>query len=145
MKYLFKSAEEVILASGSPRRRAYLEDLGINFRVIAADIIESVLPTESPITYVERMAREKAESVGGKYPGRWVVAADTAVCFDDMILGKPIDKNDAVEMLLRLSGQEHMVHTGICLLNKALTVCDIRVVSSRVIFWDYKRVLQRIV
>ena len=137
MKQLFKSTVEVILASGSPRRRAYLEGLGIAFRVIAADITETVLAEESPAQYVERMAREKAESVGGNYLDRWVVAADTVVCFDDMILGKPIDENDAVKTLLRLSGQEHVVHTGVCLLNKALNVCDIRVVSSRVIFRDY--------
>jgi len=137
MKQIFKSTAEVILASGSPRRRAYLESLGIVFRVIAADITETILAEESPVHYVERMAREKAESVGRNYPDRWVVAADTVVCFDDMILGKPIDENDAIKTLLHLSGQEHVVHTGVCLLNKALNVCDIRVVGSRVIFQDY--------
>ena len=137
MEQLFKSTAEVILASGSPRRHAYLEGLGIAFRVIAADITETVLAEESPAQFVERMAREKAESVGGKYPDRWVVAADTVVCLDDMILGKPIDENDAVKMLLCLSGEEHVVCTGVCLLNHAFNVCDIRVVSSRVIFRDY--------
>ena len=137
MKQIFKSTAEVILASGSPRRRAYLESLGIVFRVIAADITETILAEESPAQYVERMAREKAESVERNYPDCWVVAADTVVCFDDMILGKPIDENDAVKTLLHLSGQEHVVHTGVCLLNKALNVCDIRVVGSRVIFQDF--------
>ncbi len=138
MRQLFKSTAEIILASGSPRRRAYLEDLGISFRVIAADITETVLAEESPAQYVERMAREKAESVGGKYPERWVVAADTVVCLGDMVLGKPIDKNDAVNTLLRLSGQEHVVRTGVCLLNMAFNICDIRVMNSKVIFWDYR-------
>lgn len=138
MNSLFESTVEILLASGSPRRRTYLESLGISFRVIAADIIETVLATESPTAYVGRMAREKAESIGTQYPERWIVAADTVVCLDETILGKPTDKEDAVEMLLRLSGKEHEVHTGVCLLNRALTVCDIRVVSSRVVFWNYK-------
>jgi len=137
MKQLFNNTAELILASGSPRRRAYLEDLGLSFCVIAADITETILEAETPAAYVERMAREKAASVGRKYFDRWIVAADTVVCLGDRVLGKPKDKKDAIEMLLRLSGQEHMVHTGVCLLNKSLTVCDIRVVSSRVIFWNY--------
>ncbi len=134
---LFNNTEELILASGSPRRRTYFEDLGLTFHVMAADIEEIILPTESPGTYVERMAREKAESVAGKYHDRWIVAADTVVCFEDMVLEKPVDKNDAVEMLLRLSGKEHVVRTGVCLLNKNISVCDICSVSSRVIFWDF--------
>ncbi len=134
---LFNSTEELILASGSPRRRAYLEDLGIVFRVIAADIEEIILPAESANTYVERMAREKAESVAETYSDCWIAAADTVVCFEDMVLEKPVDKNAAVEMLLRLSGKEHCVRTGVCLLNKNLSVCDICSVSSRVVFWNF--------
>jgi len=134
---LFNSTEALILASGSPRRRAYLEDLGIVFRVIAADIEEIILPAESADTYIARMAREKAESVAGTYSDCWIVAADTVVCFEDMVLEKPVDKNDAVEMLLRLSGKEHLVRTGVCLLNKDLSVCDICSVCSRVVFWNF--------
>lgn len=134
---LLNSTGELILASGSPRRRAYLEDLGIAFRVIAADIEEKIFPAELSAAYVERMAREKAESVAGTYSDYWIVAADTVVCLEDMVLEKPVDKNDAVEMLLRLSGKEHFVRTGICLLNKNLSVCDICSVTSRVVFWDF--------
>ena len=137
MTRLFNSTEELILASGSPRRRAYLEDLGLRFRVMPADIEEIILPSESPGTYIERMAREKAENVAVKCYDSWIVAADTVVCFEDMVLEKPVDKSDAVEMLSRLSGKEHVVRTGVCLLNRNLSVCDICSASSRVIFWNF--------
>lgn len=137
MNCLLKSTEELILASSSPRRRAYLEDLGLVFRVLTADIDETVVPDELPETYVKRMALEKAESVAEKFHESWIVAADTVVCFGERVLGKPIDKDDAARMLLLLSGKEHVVLTGVCLLNKRQSICDVFSVSSRVIFWDF--------
>lgn len=136
MSQLLNSAEEIILASGSPRRHAYFKDLGLSFRIIAADIEEKKIPSETAVAYIERLAREKAESVAEKYPGNWIVAADTVVCFADMVLEKPDNEAAAVEMLLRLSGREHTVRTAVCLHNKAQGVSEICSVSSVVVFWD---------
>lgn len=134
MSQLFTSTEEIILASGSPRRREYLEDLGLFSRAISADIEERRYPAETSAVYIERLAREKAGRVAEKYPECWVVAADTVVCLDDMVLEKPVDEDDAVDMLLRLSGREHVVRTAVCLQNLAQTVCDISLVSTGVLF-----------
>ena len=135
MSRLITNKEEIILASGSPRRRAYLNDLGLSFSVRVAEIEEKIFPDESPVAYIERLARTKAENVAEKNPKNWIVAADTVVCFEGMVLEKPLDEADAVFMLLRLSGQEHVVKTSICLYNKELSVADICTVSTRVLFW----------
>jgi nucleoside triphosphate pyrophosphatase len=89
--------------------------LGVPFEVHAADLDESWIEGESPEAHVERLAREKAESVGAEYPGRLVLAGDTVVVLDGDILGKPADSLDAAEMLLRLSGREHYVASGLAL------------------------------
>ena len=89
-----------------------LKSAGIAFRVQAADIDESHLPGETPVEYVRRLAREKAEAV----PGELVLGADTVVVVDGQILGKPVDTGDAVRMLRLLSGRKHEVITGVCLL-----------------------------
>jgi len=136
MSRLFTCAEEIILASGSPRRRAYLEELGVFSRAISADIEERKYPAETSVTYIERLAREKAGYVAERCPGFWVVAADTVVCLDDMVLEKPLNEDDAVDMLLRLSGREHIVRTAVCLQNQAKSVCDISLVSTGVSFWE---------
>jgi len=136
MSQLFNSAEEIILASGSPRRHAYFKDLGLSFRVVPADIEEKKIPAETPVAYIERLAREKAESVAEKNPGNWIVAADTVVCLGDMVLEKPENEAAAVAMLLRLSGREHTVRTAVCLQNKAQGISEICSVSTVVVFWD---------
>ncbi len=76
---------------------------------------ESWIEGESPEAHVERLAREKAEAVAAGYPGRPVLAGDTVVVLDGDILGKPVDSRDAAEMLLRLSGREHYVASGLAL------------------------------
>ena len=81
--------------------------------VTPADIDEEPRPGERPIPYVERLAREKADAVDGPI----VVAADTTVDLDGVILGKPSDGADAHEMLRRLSGRTHRVHTGVAVRN----------------------------
>ena len=103
---------EFVLASGSPRRRELLEQLGLTFSVVPADIDESVRPGEDPRVYVRRLSREKAwaVSVGSDAV---VIAADTTVDVDGAIIGKPIDGHDARSMLARLSDRTHRVHTGV--------------------------------
>jgi septum formation protein len=104
----------VVLASGSPRRRELLDQLGIVFSVRAADIDESVLEGEDPVTYVARLSREKAAAVPVD-PGTLVIAADTTVDVDGAILGKPADAAEARAMLAAMSGRRHHVHTGVTL------------------------------
>ena len=106
-----------MLASASPRRREILENLGLGFRVQAADIDETRAPGELPARYVARLAREKAEAVAGWLSGPCaVLAADTTVVIDDEVLEKPCDRADSERMLRALRGRVHQVHTGVCLL-----------------------------
>ena len=99
----------LVLASGSPRRRELLAQLGVPFTVVAADVDETPLPGESPLDLVRRLAVAKAAAVDGDP----VLAADTIVEVDGEILGKPVDTDDARRMLGRLSGRSHRVHTGV--------------------------------
>lgn len=108
------------LASASPRRRQLLEQLGLRFEVVVADVDESPKPGESPRDYVLRVARAKAEAVAARLGGPRlpVLAADTAVILDDAILGKPKDREQGLEMLSRLAGRTHQVSSGVALWNK---------------------------
>jgi septum formation protein len=110
----------LILASKSPRRYELLKQMGLDFEVIPSEAAEDFLNTESPREHVIRLAEAKAREVASKHPDRWVVAADTVVYINGSILGKPKCQEEAVEMLRRLSGQEHRVLTGfsVCHLEK---------------------------
>lgn len=103
----------LVLASGSPRRRELLEGLGVRFQVRPVDLDESPRPGEAPGDYVLRLAIEKAAA--RVEPGELVLAADTTVVVDGEILAKPLDDEDARRMLRLLAGREHSVLTGIAL------------------------------
>ena len=103
--------EPLTLASGSPRRRQLLEMLGIPLRVVPSNVPEVRRHEETPVDYVERLAREKALSV----PGRLVLGADTTVVLRDETLEKPADEADALRMLCRLQGRTHQVLTSVAL------------------------------
>jgi len=124
------------LASGSPRRRELLTQIGVAFTAISADIDETPLKDETPSAYVERLARGKAEagqrSLQKDGVDGCVLGADTAVVLDGRILGKPLDQADSLSMLLRLSGREHEVLTAIAVLDGQR--CESHVVRSRVRF-----------
>ncbi len=126
------------LASGSPRRRELLTQIGVPFTAISADIDETPLTDESPAAYVERLAHGKAEAgralLALNVPGAatCVLGADTAVVLDGQILGKPLDEADALAMLMNLSGREHEVLTAIAVLDGQR--CESRVVRSLVRF-----------
>lgn len=102
-----------VLASRSPRRSELLKQLGFDFDVIPSRVEEGWIQKETPQRQVIRLAEDKAQDVGRQYPNRWIIAADTIVCLDDFILGKPKNTEEAFEMLSRLSGQEHSVITGL--------------------------------
>ena len=102
----------LILASASPRRARILESLGLKFEVRPADVDESVLPGESPVAAVRRLARAKA-LVPKRGGPDCVIGADTLVVLAARILGKPKDQSEARSMLRRLSGRTHVVVTGV--------------------------------
>ena len=103
----------LILASTSPRRQELLGFYSIPFEVIPSGAEEDA--SGSGQEQVRQLARRKCEDVAARYPDRMVLAADTLVCVDDAVLGKPADAEDALRMLKLLSGREHQVHTGVCL------------------------------
>ena len=110
---------KIILASASPRRKELLEKLDLDFSVCPADIDESLLPDEDAAMYPLRTAVQKAMAVAKTEEDALVIAADTVVAVDDDILGKPRDEAEAKAMLQRLSGREHIVITGIGVVDTA--------------------------
>jgi septum formation protein len=107
------SPEILTLASRSPRRRQLLEMLGIAVRVVPSELPEVRRPSETPVDYVERLAREKALHV----PGTLVLGADTTVVLRDEVLEKPRDAADALRMLRKLQGRTHQVVTSVALVS----------------------------
>lgn len=107
----------LILASGSPRRRELLQQIGVEFKVVTSAIDETPLPQESATAYVARMAQEKALAVAHLQPQHTILAADTIVVLHDKILIKPANREDAENILQQLSGRTHQVLTAVCLLS----------------------------
>jgi septum formation protein len=105
----------LILASASPRRRELLTQAGLRFDIVPAHIDESRRPSEDPVSYVQRLALEKAQAVSVLHPDARVLGADTTVVLDGEVLNKPNNVADAECMLRALSGSAHQVHTGIAL------------------------------
>ena len=107
------------LASASPRRRDLLRQIGVEPEVLAPEVDETVLAGESPADYVVRLARTKALAVHRERTALPVLAADTAVVIDELILGKPSGAAEGVAMLERLSGRTHSVLTAVALATPA--------------------------
>ncbi len=110
---------QVVLASNSPRRRELLKQIGLTFSIDPADVDERVLPGENPKEYTVRVALDKARAAAARANGALVIAADTIVVLDSVILGKPEGTADAERMLSLLSGRDHLVITGIAVLDSA--------------------------
>lgn len=115
----------VILASASPRRKELLQQIGIVFTTAPAHVDERALAGEEPEAYAVRVALDKARTAAKKFSSGVVIAADTIVVLDGVILGKPADTADAERMLKILSGKMHRVITGLAVMDagagKALT------------------------
>lgn len=110
----------LVLASASPRRQELLRNAGIAFAVQPADIDETPLADESARECAERLAQKKALKVWRDRPEDLVLGADTIVVVERTILGKPIDSADAARMLRLLSGRDHQVITGVCLVESGI-------------------------
>lgn len=108
---------EIILASASPRRKLLLEQIGLNFRCLPAEVDEETLPALSPRETVSNLAWQKARAVAQHIDQGIVIAADTVVVLDDLIMGKPVNREDAKYKLSLLNAREHQVMTGLCVLN----------------------------
>lgn len=105
----------VILASSSPRRKELLNELIPSFEVISSDADEIEFHEKGPVFLVEDNAKIKASSVARQFPQHWVLGADTLVFCAERVLGKPQNLEEAIEMLLFLSGKTHQVATGVSL------------------------------
>lgn len=121
----------LILASASPRRHELLEAAGIEHIVRPTHIPEDRHPGELATAFVQRIAEEKARAAS-REPQNIVLAADTVVAVGSQVLGKPLDDPNAARILRLLSGREHWVHTGICILSNTRKIVD--VASTKVSF-----------
>lgn len=123
----------IILASASPRRADILEALGIRFEVVPSQVDERTLSNEAPTDYIMRIARAKVVEVARKLKTGLVIGADTVVVLEGRLLGKPVDDEDAVQMLKSLAGRWHAVMTGVALYD----------VSTKRELVDYEKTLVR--
>ena len=123
---------QLVLASGSPRRRDLLASLGLDFEIRIPEVDERPLRAERPQSYVCRLARMKALTV--TEPGRVVLGADTTVVHDGEIIGKPDGPDDAQRILRRLQGDTHIVCTGVAVVRQVenLREVNVEVEDSRV-------------
>lgn len=115
--------DNLILASQSPRRQHLMEEAGYTFRVVVSDVDETNPPGMPGTEVPEYLAHKKAMAIAAQHPDAIIIAADTVVLLGnellgDEILGKPVDSEDAIAMLERLSGKMHRVVTGVCILDK---------------------------
>jgi len=120
MRAMKPADQKIYLASKSPRRRELLRQIGVDFELLLSDkeVDESVHPGEAPFYYVARVTHAKLDSaqqtmILRQLPHRPVLSADTTVVIDDLILGKPANHDEAVDMITRLSGRTHQVLTSI--------------------------------
>lgn len=118
---------EIILASNSPRRKELLEKNNIKFKVIVSNVEETIDSNLTVYENVKRLALLKASDVFSKNEEEIVLAADTIVVYDNMILGKPKDESDAFRMLKLLSGRTHQVVTAVAVMSKENTTVEYEV------------------
>ena len=127
------SDAQFVLASASPRRADLLRSVGFKFLIEPVDIDESINPGEEPRDYVRRMARSKAAHICSDLA---VLGADTIVLVDGEVLGKPLDRDQAISFLNTLSGREHEVVTAVAISLRGRI--EIAVVTTKVHFRDLK-------
>lgn len=137
-----------ILASSSPRRQQLIQSLGIEFTIIKPQIDETQKPDEAPLTYVMRLSKEKAQAVAARIEDDSVIlAADTVVILaadtigideSGEILGKPVDADDARQILTKLRNCPHQVVTGFTILQTGKNPLEITRTAATIVFMrDY--------
>lgn len=135
-----KIREKIILASSSPRRQELLKQLRIPFTVQAVVVDESVQPGTKPQRMVTELALRKAKAAARKIENGLIVGADTVVVLDGQVLGKPRDREEALQMLKMLSGRSHEVYTGLTLFEartgESLTTYECTTVHIRPVSGD---------
>jgi septum formation protein len=124
--------EPLILASESERRRDLLREIGIPFEIVPSDADEANGLPDDPTRFVEILAERKARAVASQRKSGLVLGADTIVVREGRIYGKPTDRKDAIRMLEELCGREHLVYTGVCVLDAAGGPARLRTVVTRV-------------
>ncbi|WP_457577270.1 Maf family protein [Desulfomarina sp.] len=140
---MFHANEPIVLASGSPRRKKYLEDLGLIFSIVPVQIDETPQPDEKPGAFVLRMATEKGKAAALQCGDSWIISGDTVVCLDQKILGKPFDNAEAFTMLMSLAGRTHIVRTGLCLTHAEKRISLGTIVETKVVFSDFDESVAR--
>lgn len=124
----------LVLASGSPYRKALLERLSIPFLTVSPDLDESVLPGEAPEVTARRLSETKARRIEPRYPDALIIGSDQVAELDGIPLGKPLTHENAVRQLTRCSGRTVVFHTGLCLLDTATGNCEVAVARNEVLF-----------
>lgn len=124
--------KSLILASGSPRRKELMGLLPWAFEIRTKEVIEVISETLSPEENVMALAYQKAQEVAKEYPHHIVIGADTVVCLNGEIMGKPRDEKHAQAMLEELSGQEHQVYTGVAILREQDSVSETFYIETKV-------------
>jgi septum formation protein len=129
-----RKIKELILASGSPRRKELLQQMNILFKVHKSDCEESFSDEQPPSQIVIDLAEQKAKTVFQHYKDDVVIGADTVVVRNGVILGKPENEDEAIEMLQSLSGSTHSVWTGVAIVSasKSITFSE----ETKVTFWQ---------
>lgn len=125
---------KLILASGSERRDYLLSWLNIPFDVVVSDFDEESIYEVDPEKLVKRLAYEKARMVVFELGDGFVIGADTVVYCDGKVIGKPKDEKDAFQILKKLSGNKHLVYTGVCVFNAATGIVEKAVEKTMVEF-----------
>jgi septum formation protein len=114
---MIKTKLPIYLASKSPRRKKLLEQINLAFKILPVETPELFRKNERPVNVVRRIAVEKLDAAKEIINNGIIITADTIVVIKGKIIGKPIDKNDAVRMLKELSGHTHIVYTGFSIYN----------------------------
>ncbi len=124
----------LILASISPRRHELLALLNIPFETVVPSYVERLSPHLAPVDQARVLAEGKARSCEGLFADSLIIGCDTLIELDSEVLGKPTDGRDAARMLQRLSGQQHLIHTGIAVVSTATGRLETAVESVHVWF-----------
>ncbi len=126
--------EKLVLASRSPRRKELLEQMGLAVDILPADVDEAEKPGQQPLEFVKALSEKKVCHIMQLRKNAWVLGADTIVVKDRQILGKPENREQAIQMLGILSGRTHTVYTGYSVGHFARRQMKTHAVATQVVF-----------